>query len=274
MLDSPTNYGSGDTVRGNYCTLNPLDTDSNITLSDGNLKATGGGNWYSSRATFGMSSGKWYWEAAANTTNDFMVGITKSDAALSSYLGAAASGWAYFLNGGTKWNNGSSSSYGATCAVNDVVGIAFDADNGTLVFYKNGVSQGTAFTGLTSGPYFPTISTYGNVNTVNFGQQPFKYPLAGYKSLCSTNLPTGTVTTSGSFAGTGTADGPFIYLNGVPTAMTINSNSVTFGTDADKLSNGFKVRSSSASYNSTGTNTYSITTTGDTFNRSRAQTNP
>jgi hypothetical protein len=49
---------------------------------------------------------------------------------------------------------------------------------------------------LTSGPYFFSVSnstTTGNqsATSANFGQQPFKYPApAGYKSLCSTNLPT------------------------------------------------------------------------------------
>ena len=67
---------------------------------------------------------------------------------------------------------------------------------------------------------------------------------------------------------------PFIYLNGVPAAMTINGNAVTFGTNADHLANGFKVRSSSASYNASGSNTYSITTTGAKFKYANAQTNP
>ena len=56
--------------------------------------------------------------------------------------------------------------------------------------------------------------------------------------------------------------------------MTINGNSVTFGTNADHLANGFKVRSASASYNAAGSNTYSITTTGDKFKYANAQTNP
>jgi hypothetical protein len=30
----------------------------------------------------------------------------------------------------------------------DIIGIAFDADAGSLTFYKNGTSQGEAFTGL------------------------------------------------------------------------------------------------------------------------------
>jgi hypothetical protein len=56
--------------------------------------------------------------------------------------------------------------------------------------------------------------------------------------------------------------------------MTINGNAVTFATHADKLSNGFKVRTSSGSYNTAGSNTYSISTTGAKFKYARAQTNP
>lgn len=92
--------------------------------------------------------------------------------------------------------------------------------------------------------------------------------------LNTQNLPAGTVITSGSFTGNASTDGPFVWLNGLPTAMTINGNAVTFGTQVDKLANGFKVRSSSASYNASGTNTYSITTTGAVFKYQDAQPNP
>jgi hypothetical protein len=57
--------------------------------------------------------------------------------------------------------------------------------------------------------------------------------------------------------------------------MTINGNAVTFGTHADKTAGGFKVRSSSASYNASGSNTYSITGSGELFNApNTAQGNP
>ena len=197
MLDSPTNYGSGDLVRGNYCTLNPLDTSANSTFSEGNLKVITGTSEYGLvRATIGVISGKWYWEVvqkASGTTNNTIAGIAKASATLSSYLGADAGGWGY-IAGGNKITNNSQTAYGAGWTNNDVIGIAFDADAGTLTFYKNGTTQGTAFTGLTSGPYFPALSDaaslYNTTIAINFGQQPFKYPLAGYKSLCSTNLPT------------------------------------------------------------------------------------
>jgi len=65
-----------------------------------------------------------------------------------------------------------------------------------------------------------------------------------------------------------------VFLNGTPTAMTINGNAVTFGTHADKLANGFKVRSSSASYNASGSNTYVATTVGEVFKYEEAQSNP
>jgi hypothetical protein len=109
----------------------------------------------------------------------------------------------------------------------------------------------------------------------NFGQRPYATTApSGFKALCTTNLPEGAITTSGTFTGNALADGPFVYLNGVPTAMTINGNAVTFATHADKLSNGFKVRTSSASYNTAGSNTYSISTTGAKFKYARAQANP
>jgi hypothetical protein len=87
-------------------------------------------------------------------------------------------------------------------------------------------------------------------------------------------MSAGTVTTSGSFTGNADANGPFVFLNGVPTAMTINGNAITFGTHADKLANGFKVRSSSSSYNASGSNTYSVSTTGEVLKYEVAQPNP
>ena len=283
LVDSPTNYGTdtgvGGEVRGNYCTLNPLD-NGGLTLSNGNLqfdRATA--SWISGRATIGMSSGKWYWEVVQTTGTSMMVGISKGDALQSSYVGAVATGWAYNSADGNKYNNASNSAYGNTYTTNDVIGVAFDVDSGDLKFYKNGTVQNSgtaAYTGLTSGPYFPAVSLYGTATAfTNFGQRPFAYTApSGFKALCTANLPEGTIATSGTFTGNALADGPFVYLNGVPTAMTINGNAVTFATHADKLSNGFKVRTSSASYNTAGSNTYSISTTGAKFKYARAQANP
>lgn len=82
---------------------------------------------------------------------------------------------------------------------------------------------------------------------------------SGFKSLCTANLTSTAVTTSGTFTGNANADGPFIWTNGNPATLTINGNAVTFGTHADKTAGGFKLRSSSASYNTSGSNTWTAT---------------
>jgi hypothetical protein len=198
MVDVPTPYGVdtgvGGTVRGNYCTLNPLDTNStNIALLNGNLTCNQFSADSLTRGTFGVSSGKWYWEATLGNTKA-NVGIATSAASLNSYCGSDAFGFSYYSVTGQKINNGTLTSYGASSTTGDVIGIAFDADAGTLTFYKNNTSQGTAFTGLTSGPYFPAQGTSASLQYFNFGQRPFAYTApSGFKALCTQNLPTPTI---------------------------------------------------------------------------------
>jgi hypothetical protein len=202
LVDVPTNWGVdtgvGGTVRGNYATLNPLD-NGGLTISNGNLQfdKTASG-WISARSTMGLSSGKWYWEitATANSGTFYcMAGIALNSATLSDYFAASATGWAYSAHDGGKYNNASYTAYGSTWTTGDVIGIAFDADAGTLVFYKNNTSQGTAYSGLTSGPYIPAVSLFGTQTAViNFGQRPFAYTApSGFKALNTQNLPTPTI---------------------------------------------------------------------------------
>ena len=102
---------------------------------------------------------------------------------------------------------------------------------------------------------------YGTpVAAINFGQRAFAYtPPSGFKALNTQNVTSTAVTLSGSFTGNAAADGPFIWANGNPATLTINGNGVTFGTDADKTAGGFKLRTSSASYNASGTNNWTAT---------------
>jgi len=272
MQDVPTLTSA---TAANYAVLNPLRNAQ--TLSNANLTFSSTGNPASS-GSIGVTSGKWYWEVTL-TSGPLFMGICDSFASMSLQAASSTTSWVYYSANGFKYSAGSGVAYGATYSAGDVIGVAFDADAGTLVFYKNNTSQGTAYSSLTTGPYFPIVSSDQSGTTVtgsiNFGQQPFIYtPPTGFVALNTYNLPAGTITTSGSFTGNVSTDGPFVYLNGVPTAMTINGNAVTFGTNADKLANGFKVRSSSSSYNASGSNTYSITTTDAKFKNANAQTNP
>ena len=55
----------------------------------------------------------------------------------------------YYANNGQKYTGGSGASYGASFTKGDIIGVALDLDANDIEFFKNGVSQGTAFTGLT-----------------------------------------------------------------------------------------------------------------------------
>ncbi len=96
--------------------------------------------------TFAVSSGKWYWEVTVNNTLSQMHGITHAtqltySAGATNWVGYDATGYAYFSDNGTKYNSNSGVTYGATYGAGDVIGIAFDADNGKLYFSKNGTFQ-------------------------------------------------------------------------------------------------------------------------------------
>jgi hypothetical protein len=210
LVDSPTSYGTdtgaGGEVRGNYSTMNPLaisqDTAGVITYSNGNLTiAFGSGGRGGTSSTIAVSSGKWYSEftLAASSGDAFaVVGIKRADeAGLTEWWpGNRATSYGYRGNG-NKVTNDTSSAYGATFTTNDVIGIALDLDAGTLVFYKNGSSQGTAFSSL-SGTYVLSVGDTAQSPThtweCNFGQRAFAYTApSGFKALCTTNLPTPTI---------------------------------------------------------------------------------
>jgi hypothetical protein len=217
MIDSPTLTSA--TV-ANYCTLNPLPYYGGYNvLSQGNLRFTSGNtNWMRAFATIAVSSGKWYWEVTVNNTLSQMHGISNVtnlsySATAQNWVGFDATGYAYFSDNGTKFNNNGGVTYGATYGAGDVIGIAFDADNGKLYFSKNGTFQASgdpaagtnaAFTGLTSGPYVPAVSlsTFSGANTcdANFGQRPFSYtPPTGFKRLNTYNLPDSTIKKGNSY---------------------------------------------------------------------------
>jgi hypothetical protein len=199
LVDSPTNYGTdtgvGGEVRGNYCTLNPIDKGSS-TLANGNLDWSSSAS-YSCRATFQIpSTGKWYWEFQRTSANGTCVGIATQSASLASFLGSDSFGWGYVSTGNKLTNDatGTGTAYGASYTTTDIIGISFDSGAGTLVFYKNGVSQGTAYSGLTGSSYFPAVGSNTASGSFNFGQRPFAYAApSGFKALCTQNLPQPTI---------------------------------------------------------------------------------
>lgn len=195
MLDSPTNYDNGGTGVGNYCVISPLSGTSGSAVTNGNLTVTGSSSSGDSRyGSFGVSSGKWYWEHTVTNvgTSGVLAGISSDNNQTSALTGVLG----YYING-NKYNGSTPSAYGASFTTGDVIGVAFDADAGTLTFYKNNTSQGVAFTGIT-GTYYPlSRGSNGGTATVsdhNFGQRPFAYtPPTGFKALNTQNLPAASI---------------------------------------------------------------------------------
>jgi hypothetical protein len=159
---SPTGFttsGTGtdvmsDTPTTNWCTLNRLKSTS-ASITNGNLDFSNGAvDQYLSVGTIGVTSGKWYWETTKTGGSNGSTGIAQDSVNTNRYVGQSADSWGYVYVG-TKANNATQSAYGNSYTNNDVIGVAFDADAGSLYFYKNGVAQNSgtaAYTGLTSGP--------------------------------------------------------------------------------------------------------------------------
>ena len=235
VRDSPSNSDSGDgNSRGNYPILNHFvpHQSNNDSFADGNLKV----NFTNASAglapsTLGFSSGKWYYEYYPETIGTGIVGIRRADSINydNTYMYAGT---------GNKITNGAGggSNYGNSWGDGDVIGVAVDMDNGTLTFYKNGASEGQAFSGI-SGEYTFCQGTYGGTSSgsysVNFGQQPFHYSVpSGYLPLCSKNLnPSVADSTTGfkalAYDGNGNATREITGMGHSPDFLWITQTSAT-----------------------------------------------
>jgi len=119
-------------------------------------------NYAHCTTTLGMSSGKFYSEHKWTSGSNMRLGL----------VGKIATSNTDGLNGGTDeiyydGNNGkfdtngtSTTSWGSTYAVNDIIGIAYDGDNNKIYFSKNGVWQNSANpSNGTNGMAIPASST-------------------------------------------------------------------------------------------------------------------
>lgn len=168
-----------------FATRNPSDKSWNIALSNGNLTATHNATvaWDWVRSTIWKSSGKWYREITwTSTWSAPMVdlGIATSAAditALSLWENQYARWYRYNWQ---KANNNTYTNYWLTRTTNDVIGIALDMDAWNIVFYKNWVSQWTAFTWLSWTMYACCYSRETNAWTANFWASAFAYSVPSW----------------------------------------------------------------------------------------------
>jgi hypothetical protein len=259
MLDVPTQWGDGGNGRGNYAVLNPVNVSGGgtTTITDGNLATSVGSTTTYGKVlgSVGMSTGKWYWEVLVTAVGGAgNIGIGDGTAPSGSFGLGGVAGELSYQSSGNKYTNNSSTAYGASYTTNDIIGVAYDADAGSITFYKNNTSQG-AITGF-SGTKYAAVGSGGGTNpqyAINFGQRPFTYtPPTGFKALNTLNLPEPTIlkgnqyfdattytgqSTSLSVTNSGSMQPDFVWIKKRNGATDHNLTDAVRGTNKNLISN-------------------------------------
>ena len=189
-----------DTPTNNWATLNPLEPNSNVTFSEGNLKVVRSNAGFIASSNFVVTSGKWYMEmkyVSGTSNHQLNVGFTNPDRSYSR-----------FVRGGDGELTPNTGNVSVTFADPDILMLALDVDNGKWYIGKNGSYMlsgdpvnGTGFvqSGLSSSDGFMFVasnatSAGGQTISANFGQQGFSYtPPTDFKAFNSANLPDPTI---------------------------------------------------------------------------------
>ena len=147
-----------------------------ITLSNSNLTSLESNcsvSWNNVYGSTGVSSGikEWEitidaWDNTGGNIYDVMIGVSKVRTQNPSTAVGSGS-YCYILENGKKFimtSSYSASNYGASYGEGDVIKISLNMDTNQITFYKNGVSQGVAFT-VSNGTYYLVAAYVKNTNT-------------------------------------------------------------------------------------------------------------
>ena len=182
-----------DTCTNNFAVMNPLDNYyANSTFSEGNLKiATVSGNAAYNPATFGLTTGKWYFEVKPTSCGDAqernIIGISNQSPVAAGYDGSIVIGDGFGLRGnGKMWDGSSETSGWNSFDEGDIVSVAIDFDNGKFYTATNGTygnssnpstgSNGYSFT-VGTDAWFPGVNCRETSQTatfeLDFGSAPY-----------------------------------------------------------------------------------------------------
>jgi hypothetical protein len=218
MTDVPTLTSA---TAANYAVLNPLDKDSDITTSNGNLTASTSTVAHNLiRSTIAIpSSGKFYAEMRFDQT---MTGspaaafaLISPSASLNAHI-VSAGNYSVYGSSGTTLNSGATGGATVTSMTSGQIWqFAVDADNNQAWvglnnawynIYTSGATTGNpsagtnpTFTGTMAG-LFLGADFVNSSGSINFGQQPFTYtPPTGFVALNTYNLPASTITNGAAY---------------------------------------------------------------------------
>ena len=167
-----------DTCTNNFCTLNPL-SGNEMNFQNGNLVVAqasddGGGSRTddNARGTMGVNVGKWYWETKlTGATAPCVVGICFDELKMGDDLSGLTGVYAIQNASGTyayRRENGTTSETAGfpNPVANNIMNVAFDADNAKLYLGINGTYYNKA--GATGNPAGNSNETYSSIDTSFF----------------------------------------------------------------------------------------------------------
>lgn len=176
---------------------NPSDIGANLTLSNGNLTATGGTTtgYPGVRAVANHSSGKYYYEAHCDLSlsGSQQCGVGNGSAALNNYMGSTTTTSCGVIPSGSVLGGAGGTATAFTTG--DTICVALDVGNNNIWFRKgsgiwnnNAGNDPAANTGgisvsTISGPFYPMCTTHavGDAWTANFGATAYSQtPPSGF----------------------------------------------------------------------------------------------
>lgn len=276
------------TPTNSYGFWNPIDRHDNVTISNGNRTIT---HTTADRPVFTgtlPTNTKGYVEITADAfVSGDWIGVCNSDFVQGVDIAVSSDCWVYKPSTGYKSNgNGDPGvAYGGALVAGEIIGIAWDltlGDGSNKIWIRNdGTWENSGDPAAGTGEMYATLpdhvrivqgsrSSSTGTFTINPGVEAFGSAApTGFMDGWSTTNIAGSIAAetnvTGSFTGNANVDGAFVYLGYTPDpegTCTINSNTVTWGTHAFRTINGFKLITSSASYNSSGSNTYDMDVIG------------
>ena len=189
-----------DTPTNNFCTMNPyapyvyrIIAATDFTDGATQVDKTNTNAWCGAIGTMGVKSGKWYYEARVNDSDNLMLGFStfsgntganQSPHTIGTNIvwysgGSSGSYWFYHVDGTATSN---SSNRGTVWSNGDVVGVALDIDNSKINFYVNGSLAGSSNTNVDISSVINEINSTGDflIPFIGMWRSQFKLNFGGY----------------------------------------------------------------------------------------------
>lgn len=168
-------------TQGTIWTLSP-------SADQASVGAGASSDWHKLRVAAAKSAGKWFMEfeiVSAGAAGAIAIGIAPAGTTTTSGSGgtqnAGDGGRLQYFGSGQKRSSGTYQTYAAAFGTGDKIAVALDRSAQTVTMYKNGVSQGVMFSGLSSGiAYEPHLCYYGQPASIRIPAVSSVLP-AGFK---------------------------------------------------------------------------------------------